>query len=316
MSKRKSDRRGLRLAREMRRAMSDREIRKSMARRSVAVLPTMLTLGNGVCGFGAICFASSWTGFDATTNMFVASCLIYLAMVFDALDGSTARRLKQTSEFGGQLDSLCDAISFGAAPAVLMLHFAKSAGYHPRVTFLIGALYVCCTVLRLARYNVESDDTVKDRSFCGLPSPAAAGTVASFPLMVYGLKSLEITAHEFIWEGMPAWIDWGMEICLPPVTLVVAFLMVSRVRFPNTFHYVVRGRRNVGYLIKIIFALAIIFLVPQIAVPMLFGWYTFTTPMRALLRKWTGATVTAVDTGPAVTVVEPEPMPTSPPMTP
>lgn len=67
-----------------------------------AVLPTMLTLGNAVCGFGAITFAAKWSSGDSTLSLFIASCLIYLAMVFDALDGSAARLTKQTSEFGAR----------------------------------------------------------------------------------------------------------------------------------------------------------------------------------------------------------------------
>lgn len=274
---------GLRLAREMRRRLADRDVRSAMARRSVSVLPTFLTLGNAACGFGAITFAGRWTGYDQTTSLFAAACLIYLAMVFDAFDGSTARRLKQTSEFGAQLDSLCDAISFGAAPALLMLQLAD--GFHPRVLWLVAALYVVCTVLRLARYNIEADDTNKDRSFRGLPSPAAAGTVASFPLMIFGLKSLELSAQDFLWEGFAGWIDWATARALPPITLVVAFLMVSQVRYPNTFHYLVRGRRNGPYLIKLVFAVAVFFVMPQIAVPMLFGWYAFAAPVVALWKR-------------------------------
>ena len=120
------------------------------------------------------------------TSLFAASCLIFLAMLFDALDGSTARWANRTSEFGAQLDSLCDAISFGAAPAFLMLQFSVSYGYHPRLLWMVAALYVVCTVLRLARFNVETDEDEKDQGFSGLPSPAAAAVVASFPFMVFG----------------------------------------------------------------------------------------------------------------------------------
>ena len=280
MSKRKPGRRGLILAREMRRRLADR--RRAMAKRSVAVLPTFLTLGNAICGFGAITFAGQWTGFNKETSCFVAACLIYAAMIFDALDGSTARRLKQTSEFGAQLDSLCDAISFGAAPALLMLQLA--AGFHPRLLWMVAALYCACTVLRLARYNVEADEAPSDRSFSGLPSPAAAGTVASFPFMVFGLKALKITEEDFLWEGAALWLDRVIGYVLPPITLLVACLMVSRVRYPNTFHYIVRGRRNGPYLIKLVFAFAVIFVLPQIAVPMLFGYYAFAAPAAALWR--------------------------------
>ena len=145
-----------------------------------AVLPTMLTLGNAACGFGAITFAAKWSGGDPALSLFIASCLIFLSMVFDALDGSAARLTKQTSEFGAQLDSLCDAISFGAAPAFLMLQFSQSRDLlHLRLLWWIAALYVACAVLRLARFNVETDEDDAHDSFSGLPSPAAAGTVRS-----------------------------------------------------------------------------------------------------------------------------------------
>jgi len=287
-----------------RRRMTGREARRAMARRTVAVLPTLLTLGNAVCGFAAITFAGRWTGFEPDTSLFVAACLIFMAMVFDALDGSAARRLKQTSEFGAQLDSLCDAISFGVAPALLMLQLA--AGFHPRLLWLIAALYVACVVLRLARYNVEADDTPSDRSFTGLPSPAAAGTVASVPLMVYGVKSLDISPDNFVLGEFAGHIDWLAARLLPVMTLAIAFLMVSRVRFPNTFHDVVRGRKNGGHVIKVVFAVAIIFVLPQIVVPLLFGWYAFATPVAALWNR-RKPPADAPDTAPAVADAPPSP---------
>src|SRR6476646_4895242 len=99
-----------------------------------AVLPTMLTLGNAVCGFGAITFAAKvglaermgWGRTD-TDCLWIAAGLIFLAMVFDMLDGRAARWAKQTSQFGAELDSLCDAISFGVAPAVILVKFCANA---------------------------------------------------------------------------------------------------------------------------------------------------------------------------------------------
>ena len=87
-----------------------------------AVFPTLLTLGNAACGFSAITFAAK-VGPDPAGehDLFLSAVFIFLAMLFDMLDGSVARWAKQTSEFGAQLDSLCDAISFGVAPAFLML---------------------------------------------------------------------------------------------------------------------------------------------------------------------------------------------------
>ncbi|HBL47170.1 MAG TPA: hypothetical protein DDZ90_27670 [Planctomycetaceae bacterium] len=127
-------------------------------RKLIAVLPTLLTLGNAACGFGAITYAAKvgpeYLGQAANSggltrmlgtspglfnsfenqHLFVAAVLIFVAMLFDALDGSAARWANQTSEFGAQLDSLCDAISFGIAPAFLMHQMVQfRTQYHPRL---------------------------------------------------------------------------------------------------------------------------------------------------------------------------------------
>lgn len=255
-----------------------------------AVLPTMLTLGNAACGFGAITFAAKWSGSDPTVSLFIAACLIYLAMLFDALDGSAARLTNQTSEFGAQLDSLCDAISFGAAPAFLMLQFSLSRDYHPRLLWLIAALYVVCTVLRLARFNVETDDDDAHDSFSGLPSPAAAGTVASFPLMVFWFRHLEDSDLVKPSERFGQQLNQWTEFILPIITLVVACLMVSRIRYAHLFNQLIRGRRSRKHLIQVVFAVAVMFVMPQLSVPLFFCWFAFGAPLKALwnesARRW------------------------------
>ncbi|MDQ7779051.1 MAG: CDP-alcohol phosphatidyltransferase family protein, partial [Planctomycetota bacterium] len=82
----------------------------------VAILPALITLGNTICGFASIAFA-------ADEKFEKAAWMVLLAMVFDALDGKVARMTRSMSAFGGQLDSLSDAISFGLAPAILVLQF-------------------------------------------------------------------------------------------------------------------------------------------------------------------------------------------------
>src|SRR5579872_6872536 len=162
-----------------------KRFRMPRRQRMFAVLPTMLTLGNAVCGFGAITFAAKvgliqpmgW-GRSDTECLWIAAALIFLAMVFDMLDGRAARWAKQSSQFGAELDSLCDAISFGVAPAFILVKF--SPDFHPRLLWVIAVLYVVCAILRLARFNVETDDEDSHDYFSGLPSPAAAGAVASF----------------------------------------------------------------------------------------------------------------------------------------
>lgn len=250
-----------------------------------AVLPTMLTLGNAACGFGAITFAAKWSGGDPALSLFIASCLIYLAMLFDAFDGSAARLTNQTSEFGAQLDSLCDAISFGAAPAFLMLQFSQSRDFHPRFLWLIAALYVACAVLRLARFNVETDEDDAHDSFSGLPSPAAAGTVASFPLMVFWFRNLEDSDLVKLSDRVGQQLNEWTEFVLPIITLVVACLMVSRIRYAHLFNQLIRGRRSRQHLIQIIFAVAVMFVMPQVSVPLFFCWFAFGSPLKALWNE-------------------------------
>src|SRR5438874_6649259 len=128
--------------------------------RSVYFLPSMATLGNAICGFGAMYVAA----FDRVnvgndplaiwllSHKFVAAAyLIFVAMIFDALDGRLARFTRHTTDFGGQLDSLADAVSFGAAPAFLALQVFKDYHQHQyhwdlspvlsRLIWAIGALY-------------------------------------------------------------------------------------------------------------------------------------------------------------------------------
>jgi len=243
--------------------------------RMFAVLPTLLTLGNAVCGFGAITFAAK-VGPEVTegTNaVFIAALLIYAAMIFDALDGSAARWARQASNFGAQLDSLCDAISFGVAPAFVMLKF--SPYYHPRLLWVIGVLYMLCAVLRLARFNVETDEDDSHSYFSGLPSPAAAGTVASFPIAVHGLARWPVN------ETLIAAAHW----MLPIVTLAVAILMVSRIRYPHLFNQWFRGRKDSRHLLQLIFAIVVVFAVRELAIPLIFCAFALYSPLRALWAK-------------------------------
>jgi CDP-diacylglycerol--serine O-phosphatidyltransferase len=247
-----------------------------------AVLPTLLTLGNAVSGLGAITFASRWTGFDAPSSFFLAGLFIYVAMLFDALDGAAARWTNQTSEFGAQLDSLCDAISFGAAPAVLMLELAQPLGYHPRVLWVIAALYVVCAVLRLARFGVETGEEHDSSIFRGLPSPGAAAVVASFPVMLYGPQL-------FASDGFgPSDASLAMFVTriLPIATFAAAWLMVSRIPYRHMFHRFIQGRRTAHHLTKLLFALAIIAAIPRVAVPVLVCWYAFATPVWVLFERY------------------------------
>lgn len=269
----------------------------------IAVLPTLLTLGNAACGFGAITFAaklgptSLGDGPLFLTELFIASLLIYLAMIIDGIDGSAARWANQTSDFGAQLDSLCDAISFGVAPAYLMLQMmAHTFGesvlpglgqlYHPRLLWVIAVLYVMCALLRLARFNVETDDDDSHDHFSGLPSPSAAGTVASFPIAMAGLSELMQTGEGSLGRTLAEWLIPAVKLSLPLITLAVACLMVSRFRYTHVFNTLFRGKKNRQHVIQLIFVGVLIFLVHEMALPVVFCYFAFASPIRAAWNEW------------------------------
>ena len=171
-----------------------------------------------------------------------------------ALDPPTA--LERLDDFGGLLDCLCDAVCFGAAPAILMtrtvvmvirnLDISKYLQVE-RVVWSVGAIYLACTVMRLAKFNVENEpDESAHMDFCGLPSPGAAGVVASLVLLFARLT-----------EIMPDWHDtpWFLitvSAVLPAMTLTAALLMVSNIRYAHLVNHWIRGRRPLSYLLKLV----------------------------------------------------------------
>jgi CDP-diacylglycerol--serine O-phosphatidyltransferase len=251
-----------------------------------AVVPTLLTLGNAACGFGSITFATKvGPGVTEGNEMLVAALLLLAAMVFDMLDGHAARWANMTSNFGAQLDSLCDVISFGVAPAFLMLKFPLVHHlYHPRLLWVIALLYVLCAVLRLARFNVETGEEDSHDTFSGLPSPAAAGTVAAVVIALPGLDRLVDPAASQTSQAVGGWLLEAVALGMPIVTLGVACLMVSRIRYPHVFNQLFRGRRDFRHLVQLIFAAAAILLVHELAVPLIFFYFVLGSPLRAL---WT-----------------------------
>ena len=227
--------------------------------RSVYFLPSLATLGNAVCGFGAMYVATldpgvrgpdNWTNFFSGHNFTVAAYLIFVAMLFDALDGRLARFARHTTDFGGQLDSLADVISFGAAPAFLALqvfksyHFTDVAPVLSRLVWAVGALYMSCAAIRLARFNVSNEHGEQHHfSFLGLPSPGAGGAVAAFILMQQDLAQNAGTAGVLrTLSDLCVWL-------IPVVVTGTGLLMISNIRYPHVVNRYLRGRRSIARLI-------------------------------------------------------------------
>lgn len=251
-------------ARQRRRLRLRRHGRRAYIR-SAYSLPTLATLGNAICGFAAMYVCTlNYSSDDQIASwllerQFVAAAyLIFIAMLFDALDGRLARLTRHTTDFGGQLDSLADVISFGAAPAFLVLQVFKESIIRQsdmfptmvsRLVWAVGALYMACAAIRLARFNVSNEHGEQHHfSFLGLPSPGAGAVVAALVLMQ---QDLAFQAKN--WQGGVADVFHSLSIaCLwamPLVLLGAGLLMVSNVRYPHLVNRHLRGKRSLGRLI-------------------------------------------------------------------
>jgi len=234
--------------------------------KKVAVLPSLLTTGNIVCGFASLHFATKGmvaeqiAPFEHQALRYFdwSAWLIMLAMVFDALDGKVARMTNTTSEFGAQLDSLADVITFGLAPAFIVK--AMSQAFPPRIGWLISTLFLVCAALRLARFNVETDgDEDSHEYFKGLPTPAAAGMIASL-----------IILHNDI---VAKWNADIIRFLLPLVALGLAALMISNVPFAHVMIRVFKSPRPLHYFGKLMFLVVFLGLTKEYSLSILFGLY-------------------------------------------
>lgn len=257
--------------------------------KTIALLPSMITLINGICGFTAIGLMSRGPEFYAA-----AAYMIFYAMIADMLDGRVARISKTTSSFGGQLDSLCDMISFGAAPAFLMLslllnHHRQLVGsaelflgdFFERFIWLAAITYLSCAAVRLARFNVENEeDETAHLSFTGLPSPASAGVIAAMVLYSEYLVH-DDAADTALFQTLRQTILYA----LPFLTFGCGFLMVSRLRYPHLFNRIFRGRKPLNYLYSAIFVVGTLYLCGlQLSLLLTFGVFALSGPVRWL---WT-----------------------------
>jgi CDP-diacylglycerol--serine O-phosphatidyltransferase len=260
--------------------------------KKIAVLPTLLTLGNGICGFAAITFISKIQPTETPAvneaNFAWAGWFILFAMVFDMLDGYVARLSKTASDFGGELDSLCDVVSFGVTPAFLLLKLGP--GWEPnaflhQVLAGIAALYFACTALRLARFNVANDtDPGSHKRFQGLPSPGAAGTIAALAILRGEFGNSKIA--DFLGQDAArALVERCVEIAAPVVALTAALLMVSNVSYPHVTGKIFRGKRRIGHIIQVMLVAFILLMFRELAPLLVFWAYAFLLPLWGMLGR-------------------------------
>lgn len=259
--------------------------------RKVAVIPSLLTLANGVCGFASVIFASRVhpailaaqpeASAEAIRLLGIAGALIFLGMVFDMLDGHFARITNAASKFGAELDSLCDTVTFGVAPAFLLLKLGPSAD-NPvlyKVLFVASTSFVICVILRLARFNLETSTEVEShRFFKGLPSPAAAGCIAAIAITRWEL-------HDNRWPIDINLLTNIIRMVLPFGAILLAILMVSTVRYPHFVNQMLRGRRSFQHLVQILIVVLLIAIFRELSFVLAFWGFALMGPVQHLRQR-------------------------------
>ena len=262
----------------------------------MAVFPTLCTLSNMLCGFAAIHYAAkpmSFAGPWEWSGLFFAAVLIFIGMIFDAVDGALARLTRSTSELGAQLDSLADIVTFGVAPAfmtvMLVSHYLSGQGtdyniigpeadnVFGRVVWGAAAVYVCCAALRLARFNVETPSAAAEDHmiFRGLPSPGAAGAVASLILLHQELAGTE--------DVTPAFVR-AAALVVPFITILCAFAMVSSMPYTHVINRYMRGGRSFTYIVSMVIPLIILIWWYQFLAALVLCVYVLSAPAQQIWR--------------------------------
>jgi CDP-diacylglycerol--serine O-phosphatidyltransferase len=261
----------------------------------IYLLPNLFTAGNMLCGFLAIknCIEARFTTLSAegrAEHYNMAVWFILFACICDLFDGRVARATKRESLFGAEFDSIADTVSFGVAPALMACFLVIKPEVTENVqlvTWLLAFIYLLCAGVRLARFNVLTNPLVPGNEkraaggdFVGLPSPAAAGMIASLVLVLSKVMKSGDQKDPFE-QAVQAW-SWS----LLPLMLIISFLMVSNVRFPSFKKLDWSAKARTRGFILIILVAAVIFRYPQFSFPAIFlGYICFSIFRHIFLLK-------------------------------
>jgi CDP-diacylglycerol---serine O-phosphatidyltransferase len=250
-------------------------------------LPNLFTAGNLFFGFVAIirCIQARYVAaseLEANGLYTEAVWFILLAAFCDALDGRLARLGGRESLFGKEFDSIADTVSFGVAPALMVFFLilgpglGKYSDLFQQIGWIVGFVYLLCVAVRLARFNVVTNpllpgvsSAASTKDFMGLPSPAAAGFVASLVLAMLNLDFEKETIQQF-------------AILLLPLLLLVALLMVSNVPYPSFKHIDWQTQTTARPFILVIIGIAIAYRLRLFSPAIFFLCYIF----YGLFRYW------------------------------
>jgi CDP-diacylglycerol--serine O-phosphatidyltransferase len=275
--------------------------RRSRRLKRIAALPALLTLGNLIFGFAAIHFAARpepvITGDSAAilqrvlpSNLAIAAYMLLAGMLCDAFDGRVARLTRQTSDFGGQLDSLADIVSFGIAPAFMITCLIGatlegraispiSDAFWGRLTWTMAAIYVACAALRLARYNVETmgqNATHVTTGFKGFPTPGAAAVIVG--LILVHEEVLRRAGEKAVVSKLADPVAYAM----PFIALGLGLLMVSRLPYVHMGNTFFRGRKPFFQIVLMVIFFILAWIQPIFVFAACMCIYAISTPAQHL----------------------------------
>jgi len=228
-------------------------------RRGIYLLPNLFTTCSLFCGFYSI--IASFNGFFIR-----AAWAIVVSAIFDWLDGKVARASHTNSHFGEEYDSLSDLIAFGVGPAVMIYAWALIP--FGRIGWLAAFLYVACAALRLARFNVNAG-SVEMKYFQGMPTPAAAGILATIILITDHLELNESFKH------FPVLF----------LTFILSFLMVSKIRYYGLKQLRLSGKKSFQSLVITTGMIIVFAAEPQVTLFIIGLLYLLSGPIGALNKK-------------------------------
>ena len=255
----------------------------------IYLLPNSLTAGNLFFGFLAIlrCVQANYATdpLVVSNNYKQAVWFILFGVICDALDGRVARLGGRESLFGKEFDSIADIISFGVAPALMMIFLVltPTVDQYPvflQISWLIGFVYLLCAAVRLARFNVlthpmlpPAEQLEGTSDFLGLPVPAAAGMVASLVLVILSLE-------------IPTFDSRSLALLVPPFMLAIAYLMVSNIQYPSFKDFGWQTQTKVRTFIGLILGLGTAFFFKEFFFALLFFTYIAFGPVRHFVKAY------------------------------
>ena len=255
-------------------------IKKEELKKGIYIIPSLFTCGN--MSFGILSIFSSIDG-----HFIPAAWFLIGALACDIIDGRIARMTKTTSGFGMQLDSLSDLVSFGVAPALMMYMLVLNT--MGKIGVAIAVLFVLCSALRLARFNVLAQGGEVKKHFTGLPTPASAGVLISFVLSYQLLGPEGITLSS---KTIPALIPLMPTFfrIMPIIIVVLSFLMVSNVPYLSFKNFKLTKVRTIELFALLIVLIILIVVYPQNIIFLIFTVYAisgliFYVPMLILNKN-------------------------------